>query len=290
MGRGKHQASLDLIQACYDILEEIQPATVRAVCYRLFVAKIIPDMTTRSTRKVSEQLKWARENEHIDWDWIVDETRQAERISSWDDPLSFVNDVKRAYRKDMWQDQSEHIEVWSEKGTVRGTLGPVLDEYGVTFRVHHGFSSATSVHQAAEDSLDQPFIALYVGDFDPSGMHMSEIDLPDRLDRYGGEIEIVRIALLSDDTEHLPGFGVEEKRKDPRYGWFVANHGRRCWELDAMSPVDLRARVKTEICSYIDEEAWDLARKAQAAEIATINTVCNNWTKITKAISDPERK
>src|SRR5512144_439278 len=56
MGRGKHQASLDLIQACYDILEEIQPATVRAVCYRLFVAKIIPDMTTRSTRKVSEQL------------------------------------------------------------------------------------------------------------------------------------------------------------------------------------------------------------------------------------------
>jgi hypothetical protein len=87
-----------------------------------------------------------------------------------------------------------------------------------------------------------------------------------------------------------PGFNVEEKRKDPRYGWFVANHGRRCWELDAMSPVDLRARVKTEICSYIDEEAWDFARKAQAAEIATINTVCNNWTKITKAISDPERK
>ena len=202
-----------------------------------------------------------RENEHIDWDWIVDETRQAERISSWDDPLSFVNDVKRAYRRDMWQDQSEHIEVWSEKGTVRGTLGPVLDEYGVTFRVHHGSSSATSLHQAAEDSLDQPFIARYVGDFDPSGMHISEIDLPDRLDRYGGEIEIVRIALLTDDAEHLPGFSVEEKRKDPRYGWFVANHGRRCWELDAMSPVDLRARVKTEICSYIDEEAWDLARK-----------------------------
>jgi hypothetical protein len=31
MGRGKHQASLDLVEASYGILEEIQPATVRAV-------------------------------------------------------------------------------------------------------------------------------------------------------------------------------------------------------------------------------------------------------------------
>ena len=36
MGRGKSSASLALIDAAARILEEIQPASVRSVCYRLF--------------------------------------------------------------------------------------------------------------------------------------------------------------------------------------------------------------------------------------------------------------
>jgi hypothetical protein len=53
MGRGKHQASLDLIEAAHAILAEIHPATVKAVCYRLFVAGVIPDMSKASTKRVS---------------------------------------------------------------------------------------------------------------------------------------------------------------------------------------------------------------------------------------------
>ena len=47
----------------------------------------------------------------------------------------------------------------SEKGTVRGTLAPVLDTYGMTFRVMHGYGSATAVHDAAEQSTaaDKPW-------------------------------------------------------------------------------------------------------------------------------------
>ena len=44
-------------------------------------------------------------------------------------------------------------EVWSEKGTVRGVLGPVLDNYAVGFRVLHGFSGATTVYDVAEDDV-----------------------------------------------------------------------------------------------------------------------------------------
>lgn len=140
MGRGKHQSSLELIQASYEILEEIQPATVRAVCYRLFVAKIIPDMSTRSTQRVSKQLTWARENDELPWEWIVDETRAAERYASWEDPQEFMNSVRRAYRKDLWADQMERVEVWSEKGTVRGTLGPVLS----SMECHSAFSMVSA--------------------------------------------------------------------------------------------------------------------------------------------------
>jgi hypothetical protein len=39
--RGMAQNSLDLIEAARVILEEIQPATVRAACYRLFTQNLI---------------------------------------------------------------------------------------------------------------------------------------------------------------------------------------------------------------------------------------------------------
>jgi len=42
MRRGKSQASKRLIEASHQILKEIQPASVRAVCYRLFTMGIIP--------------------------------------------------------------------------------------------------------------------------------------------------------------------------------------------------------------------------------------------------------
>jgi hypothetical protein len=80
--------------------------------------------------------------------------------------------------------------VWSEKGTVRGTLAPALNGYEVPFRVMHGFASATAGQEIAYGSLTsvQPLIVLYVGDWDPSGLHMSEADLPKRLHAYRADI------------------------------------------------------------------------------------------------------
>jgi hypothetical protein len=281
MGRGKHQASLDLIRVAYEILKEMQPATTRGVCYKLFTPYgLIPDMSKNSTQKVGKQLVWARENDMIPWEWIVDEQRAVDRISSWQDPQSFMNAVKRSYRKDLWSSQKQYVEVWSEKGTVGGVLGPVLDEYAVTFRVMKGFSSATKVREACVESQHQPFTVLYVGDYDPSGMNMSESDLPSRIEKYGGEIEIIRIALVESDTPKLVGFPASDKRSDTRYQWFVDNYGDECWELDAMSPVDLRERVEDNIKDFIDEDSWDLARKAEAAEIDTIRMICANWNSI----------
>ena len=132
---------------------------------------------------MSKQLVWAREQGLIDWGWIVDETREAERISTWSDPTEIIETAVRGYRKNYWSTQPDWVEVWSEKGTVRGTLAPVLNKYGVTFRVMHGYGSATSLHDIAEETRrsDKILKILYVGDWDPSGLHMSEIDLVNRL-------------------------------------------------------------------------------------------------------------
>jgi hypothetical protein len=194
-GRGRARKSIDLIEAMHTIAEDAQPINGRGIGYKLFVAGMIPSMGRPSMMTVYRLLKEAREEGIIPWDWIVDETRQLERQPSWDDPAEFVRTVRRSYRRDFWTHQPVRVEVWSEKGTVRGVLAPVLDEYGVGFRVLHGFSGATTIHDVAQDDA-QPLIVLYCGDHDPSGMYMSKHDLPERLERYDGDhVTLRRIAL-----------------------------------------------------------------------------------------------
>ena len=151
-GRGKSKNSLALIDASIIILEAIQPCSVRAVCYQLFMRKLIPDMSKNSTGAVGKQLVYARENGLIPWAWIVDETREAETIASWDSPESIIRVAVKCYRKDYWAMQPSRVEVWAEKGTIRGTVAPILKKYGVTFRVMHGYGSATSIKSIADET------------------------------------------------------------------------------------------------------------------------------------------
>jgi hypothetical protein len=280
-GRGMAQKNLDLIEHCRSILAEIHPTTVRGVAYQLFTRGLIENMGPACVRKVSRMLVIAREKEMIPWEWIVDETRQEERVSSWNGLGDFGETVVRRYRKDFWQHQDSWIKVFSEKSTVGGIVRPVLNQFAVSFQVMHGFGSATSIHDVAEASLaddDRHLEILYIGDFDPSGMHMSEVDLPGRIEKYGGLVDITRIALTRGDcTGDLPAFEAETKRSDPRYEWFRRNHGTRCWELDAMNPNDLRQRLRDEIVARLDVHAWNHCQEVEEAERESLNRYIAAW-------------
>ena len=167
----------------------------------------------------------AREEGTLPWEWIVDGTRQEQVVATWEDPADYAYSVQRGYRKNKWDAQPKFIAVWSEKATIEGTLQPVLKEYEVPFTVNHGYAAATAVMTAvqANNQRQQPTLILYVGDYDPSGMGMSELDLPKRLARYSSSdpsdkdwdehqikdmldragIEIRRIALTKAHTKLL---------------------------------------------------------------------------------------
>jgi hypothetical protein len=154
----------------------------------------------------------------------------------------------------------------------------VLDEYGVGFRVMHGFGSATDVYNVAQGYDGRDLIALYVGDWDPSGMYMSAHDLPDRLERYdGGHVGLKRIALRQDQLPGLPSFPASDKAKDPRYKWFVKNYGKQCWELDALDPNTLRNRVEEAIVDQIDQESWERCKTVERAERESLRGFMTNW-------------
>ena len=138
--------------------------------------------------------------------------------------------------------------------------------------------AAKALADVAQSGDDKDLIALYVGDFDPSGLFMSEEDLPARLDDYDGEhVQLQRIALTQDQVGGLPSFPATDKRKDPRYKWFVSKYGDRCWELDAMDPNDLRDCVEESIRGLIEPTAWARCETVNKAEQESLRTIIANW-------------
>ncbi len=321
MGRGRSQKTLGLVQAAHDILEEIQPASVRAVCYQLFTRGLISGMDKNNTNRVSRILARAREKGEIPDEWIVQEGREIEGKSTWKNPAAFAKSVKRSYAVDKWQGQPKRIMVVCEKGTVRGALEPVLDEYDLKFLPMGGYASYTRVNDLTQLNLRdaKPFLLLYLGDHDPSGRGMSDLDLRLRFARYSSDakdavtwnramtqagldpsdevdvnsmvesvlssvqVEIRRIALTQVDTRRLGrnlSFPASDKEDDPRYQWFVDNFGDHCWELDAMNPNDLRERVRQAVRAELDHAAWDRYVRGEALHMQSIISTLEAWNGI----------
>jgi hypothetical protein len=303
-GRGRAKKTNDLIGIMVGIAEEIQPCNVRALAYQFFNRKLIPSMAKKPVANVSRLATIAREEGFLPWSWIVDPTRQEETVSTWDHPEEYAHDVQRAYLKNKWNGQPKHISVWSEKSTVAGTLRPVLQKYEVPFQVLHGWSGAAPVRNAAVGNVErsQDTLMLYVGDFDPSGMSMSELDLPKRIARYSSDnpskkisldyaqerlcdlrFEIRRVALREHHTRLLgaaPKFPASDKKLDSRYPWFVENYGDWCWELDALSPADLRESLEQAILDELDPDAWNRYVRAEEVERRAIVETCSTWKTI----------
>jgi hypothetical protein len=231
-------------------------------------------------------------------------------VATWADPAAYARAVQASYRRNKWAGQARDVIVVSEKGTVRGTLAPVLDTYEVDFFPVGGYGSTTRVYDLAQRATAaRPLVILYLGDYDPSGLHMSEVDLPRRLafhamreahavtrgearawsnalvDRYLEAAGLVfrRLALTRADTETLGprvSFPASDKQHDSRYAWFVQHYGRRCWELDAMNPNELRTRVETALEAEIEPVAWARYVRAEAAERESIETIVRPWNGI----------
>jgi hypothetical protein len=107
---------------------------------------------------------------------------------------------------------------------------------------------------------------------------MSEHDLPIRLEKYGGDhVVLKRIALRREHLDALPPFPAKDKKRDPRYRWFVRNFGKRCWELDALDPNDLRDIVREAIEAEIDPETWNRCATIEKAEKQSLRTVLDSW-------------
>jgi hypothetical protein len=86
--RGMAQKSPDLIEHSRRILAAIHPTSSRGVAYQLFIRGLIENMGNPCVGKVAHLLVLAREKGIVPWEWIVDNTRQEEGVSTWNGSAS----------------------------------------------------------------------------------------------------------------------------------------------------------------------------------------------------------
>ena len=70
------------------------------------------------------------------WGWIVDGSRWGIKTPSWTSPAAALADLVENYRRDPWNDQPIHVEVWTEKDAITSVVAPTTARPGRR-RVHH---------------------------------------------------------------------------------------------------------------------------------------------------------
>lgn len=240
--------------------------TLRQVHYRLAATQVIEN-TLNQYKCLSTTLVKARQSGLIPWEWIEDRIRQPRIVSMWKGLNQFVDDVRDAYKKDVWETQPRYVEVWLEKDALSGIFEPITSEYGVTLVVGRGYNSWSALKDAADcfEGYGKPGSILYFGDFDSSGEDIPRA-LEESLNDLGMYLHVEKVALNPEDIKAYNLPPQLAKKTDSRSKAFVEKHGDIAVELDALLPSILRTKLRQSIETNLDLSALETVRKKEADE------------------------
>lgn len=280
-------ATLVLIEKCNTILDRYAAAgydmTLRQLYYQLVSANEIPN-SQKEYDKLGSVVNDARLAGLIDWDYIVDRTRNVRSVSHWDDPGDIINSAAKSYRIDKWADQPYRPEVWIEKDALAGVFERVCTDLDVPFFSCRGYTSQSEMYAASQrmnqyaEAGQQPYI-FHFGDHDPSGIDMSR-DIQGRLQLFGVDLDFDRLALNMDQVEEYDPPPNPAKLKDSRCRGYIREYGMNSWELDALEPDVLASLVRSAIEGIIDDEKWDVARQLEREQRLSLAKVSHHYEKI----------
>jgi len=201
------------------ILEQWHPYGDRGVTYQLLAHYGYPKVDA-TFDAVERQIRIMRLNGRIPFDWIVDESRQIEKLAWWSSPAVLLKAAADQYRADLWKDQPRAVMVACEKHGLGGVLRKATEPWRVPLATLGG----TYSHSFAGDIIewiagydDRPVSIFYLGDFDPTGVQIPQwlhrniyaiapVKVPES-DRthYANNVKIVRLAV--NDLEQARAHG-----------------------------------------------------------------------------------
>lgn len=263
-----------LHQQMLELCAEHRPLTLRQLYYLLVSAGSIAK-TQSGYRRVMRQLRTLRHSGRIAWGVVIDTSRAYYGTDSHRGLAELLAEQARVYRRSLWEDVSERVEVWCESESIAGPISRVTREWDARCYPVSGYTSDGFVYEAAEEmaATDRPTVVYYYGDYDPSGEGISrdlERKLRDGLRVFGGDpdsLHFVRAAVTEEQVRLLDLPTRPAKASDPRTARWT---GAGTVEIEAIPPAILRQHVEDCIRQHLDEEAVERLRVIEAEERATL--------------------
>lgn len=283
--------TLAMIALCERILIEYArqgyDMTLRQLYYQLVSRDVIPNKQSEYKR-LGSIVNDARLAGLIDWDYIVDRTRNLRRLSSWAEPRNIVRSAADSYHIDRWATQTYRPEIWIEKDALVGVFDRVANEFDIPLFSCRGYTSQSEVWGAAQRMIEyqddgyQAYI-LHFGDHDPSGIDMSR-DIRERLEGFGVDLSFHRLALNMNQVRKYKPPPNPAKADDSRFLGYIKEYGRESWELDALEPTVLADLVREQIGNIINEDAWEEVEEREREEKKLLTRISDNYDKVRKFV------
>lgn len=272
--RGPGSATLELREGLLMVLQPVdKPVTVRQAYY-LASSNGLVDKDESGYGRVQRQLLAMRQEGQLSYDWIADNTRWMIQLDVHTGLDDYLAEAQQIYRRDLWADTDDRIEVWCEKDSIAGVLSAVTQQYRVPLLPARGYSSETFAYESAAraNADDRLTTIYYVGDLDPSGWHMSR-NLESKLMRFCNEI--ICFERLALEPHHIDQFNLQTrptKKTDARCRMFyeALGKGHPSVELEAMHPDTLRGFVRKAIERHVDKRQLAAVLSNEKAERETL--------------------
>jgi hypothetical protein len=280
IGRPLGHTTIAIRDAVHELTTLYDRITVRGVFYLLEVAAIVAK-TEGGYRKVQQQVLKMRRAGLLDWAFITDGTRWQRKPDSYVDAESYLDQMARCYRRDLWQRHNVRVEVWLEKDALADVIFDVTNKWDVSLMVSRGQSSTTFLHSAAmtaQQAFMETGVATYIYplyDHDAGGERACrtiETELPG----YAPDtpIYVERLAVTEEQIETWGLPTRPPKKKDPdakKWG------DKPAVELDAIDPNRLIELVENAIVRHVDPHAWRVEKQVEQEERAGLLALAQAW-------------
>ena len=241
--RRRTNAEIEQIKrALVSIAEAESPCTVRQLFYRIVsmpqLAHLVPK-TEASYDAIGRYCVQLREDGRMLFRWIADNTRWTHEPVSHDSMTAALEETRRTYRRQLWNDQPVHVELWCEKDALSGVLYAETSGWRVPLFVSRGFASMSYLHAAGRQlaAVGKPAFVYLFTDHDPSGLSIAH-SIERGLRRYcgGTDLTVKRVAVTEQQIEEWQLPTRPTKQSDSR----AKNFKGRSVDLDAIPPLQLR--------------------------------------------------
>jgi hypothetical protein len=255
------------------------PVTVRGLYYQAEVAGVAGiGKDNLGYRKVQYLVLNLRRADRLSYYDIADATRWMRKPTTYDGPEAALANTARLYRKALWTDTRNYVEVWCEKDALAGVIYPVTKEYDVPLMVARGFPSETFCFEAIDARGDdkRDFHVCTLFDFDRAGQDAGR-SLERKLRRFAKEkgikVYFHNLAVTKKQVEQWDLPTREPKRKSAADKKWPHDF---CCELDAIPPDRLRDLVRSAIEQHLPRDQLEILKVAEESERELLKAWCSD--------------